>query len=115
MSHIYKEIANAITQYLNKKGSLKTIIFTKTPASLAKRRSFMYFLALQTLKYRETIDIVFDRVIKKIETQNSIKKLKKEKYYEFLKKDKRDSLLYLLCFGLFFNFFIFSIKKLKYI
>lgn len=100
MNRIYTEIANAITQYLNREGSLKTIIYTKTSDEFKDRRSFMYLLALQTLKFREVLDELFDRLISKITTDKKIHLDLDDEGLLLFEKAHRDAPLYLYAYGL---------------
>ena len=110
MSRIYQEIADAISQYLAKNGSLKTIIFTKTSPSLSSRRGFMYLLALQTLRFQELIDSLFDRTLQTISKNNKLLSTLPDNIVTVFERSNREPLLYLYTYGLsLFSFELFWI------
>ena len=57
-------------------------------------------LALQTLRFREVLDVIFNRCLHRLQYTPHISRTTYTEINDYLSKDKRDSLLYLYSYGL---------------
>ncbi|KAA6371395.1 MAG: hypothetical protein EZS28_033077, partial [Streblomastix strix] len=97
MAGIYVATAEAITLFQERKGSLKSIVYSQIKAD-PQRKKIIIKLASQTLSYLKIIEEVFELAMKLADKDISAQVFKKE-----LQKKPRDSLLLLYCYELLFG------------